>query len=129
MYTITDTKDQIGLNAVINSNMIIGVIDRNSNRTCIMRTHFYDQMYKRFELSKYVVLPFISLKKICNENINSNEENNICNIESNDIKELLSTNNLGGKGLKPVKSFDNWKEAYEWMLGINEDKGNDENIE
>ena len=47
MYTITNENDQIGLNAVIQSGMIIGVTDKDNNRTCVMRTHFYNQVYKR----------------------------------------------------------------------------------
>ena len=118
MYTITNENDQIGLNAVIHSGMIIGVVDKDNNRTCVMRTHFYNTVYKRFELGKYVLLPFITNTKIYNEN---RDNNSSCNIESGDIKDIISIDGvLSGKGLKPVKAFDTWKQAYEWILGIEE---------
>ena len=111
MYTITDENDQIGLDAVIKNKMIIGIIDKNNNRSCIMQTHNRNEVYKRYELGRYVILPFINGNKMNNEDA----ENLKSHIEISNLSDIVSFNST--EGLKPVKAFNNWKEAYEWVLG------------
>jgi hypothetical protein len=112
MYTITN-PDEIGLNAIINNKMIIGVVDRHGKRTCIMQTHIHNDLYDKNDLCRYVVLPFKTNRKIYNDNMDQSE-GSLCCIEDTNINNLID---IGGNGgLSPEKSFDSWKEAYEWML-------------
>lgn len=115
MYTVTNENDKIGLDAALRNNMIMGVVDKDNNRTCIMQSHSIIKPQTEYKLSKFVILPFINCKKIHSEDMSLS-----CFVEIEKITDIVSF--TSSHGFKPVKAFNDWKEAYEWILGIEKEK-------
>jgi hypothetical protein len=94
-YNISE-KNTISIEAAIEHKLIIGVVDKEEKRTCIIKT-----TNGRDVDDLFVILPFAK-----SEMLSVKMPSNI------DIIKLVEVNNFAIE-----KAFESWREAYDWMLG------------
>lgn len=90
-FNIIEVKDlEISLDEAIKKDMIIGVIGKDKEKTCIVR----------LDVDEYTLLPTPQRRSMYN----------LFCIEKGAKTFLI------GNYWKPIKAFSIWQEAYEWMV-------------